>query len=677
MRGPRRKTKIFYRYAAAYFVVLFLLSGLLVYGVLRFSSERIVSLEKRSLQNALQRAADILDKQYQSLEGIAAQITASADFRPGAVNRGPVYDIELLKTFKRFTNYSPLAKQYFLVYSSINKIFTSSGNTSYFDYYAPVNLNIPYEMTAPALLRITQARSVYFEKSGSSILMVFPLRIYGSSDSRSASLCFIMTDEQIRGYLDQMTVGLPEVYTVRMGEDTLLGAAAGAPPDGAGCITAVSERGRFTFSAVHLLTGWQEMISHPFMLGLVALAGILLALGLALLLAKFSLRPLEQLIRKYTPEETKIEDGFGQLDAVLDDLNRRHSDTRRQLKDHLLLLLLRGEYSEELIERWSLLDIPFDRPLCRVFLVKGGGQSESRAALREQIEQTAPPDCRVYTAPARDESHLIVIANYDESIPADDLYHRIRTLSEEYGFQAFAGAPVDSPKRLPISYMTVLTASQYQKASDPPLFTDQAGSLCEKLFSAILAKDEKAEEKACRAMETFLSDEAMNGALTKHHIYEVISSVLRIAEEKNVMIDRTVVNALVLLPDSSTVVHDLTELLRKSSPAQAQRKAPPDDTAGPIVEYVIANAFDPDLSLQQMSEAFGLSADYVSARIKQETGIAFKEYVTMLRIGEAQRLLNEDRSLSVSEVALKVGYRKTSNFSRKFRELTGSLPSQV
>ena len=77
-----------------------------------------------------------------------------------------------------------------------------------------------------------------------------------------------------------------------------------------------------------------------------------------------------------------------------------------------------------------------------------------------------------------------------------------------------------------------------------------------------------------------------------------------------------------------------------------------------------------------MSEAFGLSADYISTMIKRETGSAFKEYVTMLRIGEARRLLNEDKSLSVSDVALKVGYRKTSNFSKKFKDLTGSLPSQ-
>ena len=142
------------------------------------------------------------------------------------------------------------------------------------------------------------------------------------------------------------------------------------------------------------------------------------------------------------------------------------------------------------------------------------------------------------------------------------------------------------------------------------------------------------------------------------------------------MIDRMDINALVLLPDTPTVIHDLKEILKKSIVTRRQTRPASDDTARLIVEYVIANAFDPDLSLQEMSEAFGLSADYISTMIKRETGSAFKEYVTMLRIGEARRLLNEDKSLSVSDVALKVGYRKTSNFSKKFKDLTGSLPSQ-
>ena len=69
--------------------------------------------EKNNARNVLRRAVDTLEKQYQNLEGVAAQITASADCRPSAINSGPVYDIERLKAFRQFANYSPLARQDF------------------------------------------------------------------------------------------------------------------------------------------------------------------------------------------------------------------------------------------------------------------------------------------------------------------------------------------------------------------------------------------------------------------------------------------------------------------------------------------------------------------------------------------------------------------------------------
>ena len=98
--------------------------------------------------------------------------------------------------------------------------------------------------------------------------------------------------------------------------------------------------------------------------------------------------------------------------------------------------------------------------------------------------------------------------------------------------------------------------------------------------------------------------------------------------------------------------------------------------ARPIVEYVIANAFNPDFDLNMISDRFALSNDYISSLIKKETGSAFKEYLTMLRIGEGKRLLREEKELTIAEVAERVGYRKTSNFSKKFKEITGMLPSE-
>lgn len=53
MNQLRRRTRTFYQYAAMYFVVLFLLSGVIMFSVLRISTDKMVSLEIRNTQNSM------------------------------------------------------------------------------------------------------------------------------------------------------------------------------------------------------------------------------------------------------------------------------------------------------------------------------------------------------------------------------------------------------------------------------------------------------------------------------------------------------------------------------------------------------------------------------------------------------------------------------------------------
>ena len=682
MLRKRRNNRTFYRYASAYFVVLFLLSGILLFAALQFSAKRIVSLEKQNLQNTIQRAADVIEKQYQTLESIAVQISASADYRPNKVNSGALYDIELVKNFKKFSNYSPLAKQYFLVYNSVNKIYTSEGNTSYFSYYAPVNLGIPYELTYDTLQKILAARSFCFERSDKNILLIYPLRQYGSSESQSASLCFVLTDSLVRDYLEQMTVGLPDQYIVSMNGQTLLTsvgmeqADAAAWRQAAGYMEGMSERGVVTFGVQQQLTGFQMLITQRLWIVLGVLGIVIVAVCVSLVLARFTLRPLDNLIKKYLPDSMKIENEFRELDDILGHLDQQYSDTRYQLKNQLLVMLLRGDYSDTLIERWAMLDITFEHPTCCVFLIENGASPENREQTFARVKALADETLHIYLAEMEEDDHLIVLANYTDGWTVEALLSRLDEIMAHSGLTVYAGRPVDSPKRLPLSFMAALTARQYGSAASDAAHVS-AEPLAERFIAAIESADESAIESAGQAIVQYLSSEPLNGAVTKHHIYELIRSILDTAERKGIRIEKSEVTSLVMLPDSAMVVQDLEKILKNGMRTKDEDMAGSDDTARLIVDYVIANAFDPDINLADMSDRFGFSADYISSMIKRETGSAFKEYVTILRIGEARRLLSEDPGLTVNDVALKVGYRKASNFSKKFKELTGVLPSQI
>ncbi|WP_245809841.1 helix-turn-helix transcriptional regulator [Cohnella massiliensis] len=70
-----------------------------------------------------------------------------------------------------------------------------------------------------------------------------------------------------------------------------------------------------------------------------------------------------------------------------------------------------------------------------------------------------------------------------------------------------------------------------------------------------------------------------------------------------------------------------------------------------------------------------ISASYLSRIFYRFTGFHFREYVTVVRIREAQRLLAETQ-LQVQEVAGKMGFEHMSHFNRTFKRIAGITPLQ-
>ena len=684
MKLSWKKTKTYYRYAALYFISLFVISALIMSVILYSSADGLEKLEIQNTKNSMQETSDLLEKQIQTMQSIALQIGLQIDYRPYRVEQGGIYDINLLEKFKQYTNYSPLTSHYFLVYQSVQKIYTSSGNTSYFDFYAPEKLEIPYELTGEALRRIVSADAPCLELYGESILAVFPVRFsgYSGNSAHATALCFVLTKSQLKNYIQQLTAGMPNRYDIAVdGTPVLQVGNENTNQDFARKnhkpLQVFSSGGRIAVSTPYDFSGWRLLIArNGWIVGLGIGLCLLLAVITALTMAHFSLRPLERLIEKYAGGPRGIESEFQQLDSILGSLTQSNSDTMYQLRNHLLIMMLRGNYSDKLLHRWSMLGISFQHPYCGVCLVEHAAASPLRKEIREKLEALTDKAWNVYTAEMEENDQLIVIANYSQMEAWDNLVQAIRKITALYNCLVYVGHPVESGKRLPISYISALT--EYH--TGPANVKNNALSAevqAKRLIDASTSENADVEKQLMEETLAYLSEEPLNGVMTRHRVYDLTSNVLKTAEEKGMRIDRAAVNALVMLPDPAMAAHDLMLLLKKAAPGIEPEKVSGDDTARAIVEYVIANAYDPDLDLQAMSAQFGLSADYISSMIKRETGYAFKEYVTQLRISEAQRLLHDDKSLTVNEVAALVGYRKASNFSKKFKDLTGILPSQM
>jgi YesN/AraC family two-component response regulator len=93
-----------------------------------------------------------------------------------------------------------------------------------------------------------------------------------------------------------------------------------------------------------------------------------------------------------------------------------------------------------------------------------------------------------------------------------------------------------------------------------------------------------------------------------------------------------------------------------------------------IVEF-INNHYFTRITLEQLSKQFFISANYLCKLFKKVTGFTLIDYLNWVRVSEAQLLLKQ-KHISISNIAIKVGYESSTHFGRVFKKLTGESPLQ-
>jgi AraC family transcriptional regulator len=92
-----------------------------------------------------------------------------------------------------------------------------------------------------------------------------------------------------------------------------------------------------------------------------------------------------------------------------------------------------------------------------------------------------------------------------------------------------------------------------------------------------------------------------------------------------------------------------------------------------VADYVEAHLGE-QISLLKLAELARLSLHHFCRAFKQSFGIPAHQYQVQRRM-EVAKLLLADRSTSVTDVALSLGYAQTSSFSSAFRKTTGWTPT--
>ncbi|WP_366296346.1 AraC family transcriptional regulator [Paenibacillus sp. AN1007] len=91
-----------------------------------------------------------------------------------------------------------------------------------------------------------------------------------------------------------------------------------------------------------------------------------------------------------------------------------------------------------------------------------------------------------------------------------------------------------------------------------------------------------------------------------------------------------------------------------------------------VVRYLNENYRNP-LTLPETAGRFRISPHYLSRLFKQTTGFTFSDYLNLLRVKEAQRLLRESEA-SITDIALLAGFGNFSHFGKMFKRTVQMSP---
>lgn len=127
-------------------------------------------------------------------------------------------------------------------------------------------------------------------------------------------------------------------------------------------------------------------------------------------------------------------------------------------------------------------------------------------------------------------------------------------------------------------------------------------------------------------------------------------------------------------PDSLILAHFfaiwIRELQRVVSPGQEIMRVPKKFLA--VTRYIEENLAQP-ITLKALAVRANLSVSQFSLEFKRHFGTSPIDYVLSQRLGQATYFLR-DHNLTISEVALKIGFNDPFHFSRQFKKCHGISP---
>ena len=437
---------------------------------------------------------------------------------------------------------------------------------------------------------------------------------------------------------------------------------------------------------------------------------IIIFVAVAVLVAKFNYRPINQLLEDFAgrSEKPRSANEFTHIRELLKDshtqnviLASRVSAQSRAAREQLFTRLIHGgiQGMAELDYYAECAGLSMDYSCYFAMVCSIPNSTDRRRVLDSIIEIGALtlPDIHIQIVEIGLEKRIIFICCcYRHLESAADCAGIAQQAADYYKATGIhqtiwgVGQPKTMALEIYTSYLEATAALQsavigdshiiytyYPNNSAGPYDMSKLTMEVSFLMECIKHGDAKSAQAAFEKALSHIRDQAKGSYLfMQMGLFELLNTILKMLRQQGIDID---INQYIKSENFSSLQEfqsPVTDLLKDSCEEIALRHKSRDTVQKrKLLLFIRENYMNPEFSHDFLSEKLDMSKYQINAILKEDTGYSMSQYTAMLRHEEVKRRLIET-SDPIKDIVTGVGYIDTANFQRKFKQVEGVTPGQ-
>lgn len=689
----------------------------------------------QSSMNKLTQIRNMIDRQSQEFDNIAIRISNDPKLTPYMVTH-PYSQMLAIKDLYKYKINSAVLDQLFLYYRGSEEIYSGAGlyslDTLFNQTYQFTNSEKRQIMQKLNTLNRIESFSVnrvgvHHQTNNDLMVYLYPVpsndpfhygavmffvrkSVYAQSigktlgDFKGNVYIFNRAGQQVvstsnggsiinSNDLTKLAFGSPGTHTVTLGNKKYVASTVKSNINGWTFVT-VMPTGQFFGRVIHI----------QLFVGLILLSLVFAGLLLTIIFAVRQYRPVSSLIEYIQSKGKKQTGNRTNIYETIDGFIETHDMLRQQIniqepfaRDQYLLKLLKGDFqdSESIDEIRSMIGMTFPYPyFCVVHVsLEPNLQMKKKRELYESLKFVNEQNAVGYGVELLQGNIMAVVVNsrHEDLIELKNLVQ----ILQNKAIDACDSTPTMAVSSLygnllqiHHAFIEALGASEYKmvKGLGSMIYFNEISTISEKnswdseqlyvkFNQSLKSGNEQVALDTLSTMFSRMREHHVPVHLLKCYCFDLINVILREATEHHMEKPGSIEKMV-----QFTSLADLEKQISRVIPRLCQQinQSKQKDhfiLYDQIIQYIHVHYKDYDLSLEKISDQYGLSESYLSRLIKEQTGETFKKYLWQLRIKDVKNQL-EITNRSIKSIINDVGYIDVVSFTKKFKKTEGVTPGQ-